>query len=176
MLIDMLVRVFGADLPILALLFVGILVEKYYVSRVTVFTNVIALNISFLSIDQAPRSLVWYGDLGLILGAYGLLCYLLNVKTWWGYNGPAFLLYASLPVAVVILAAPGDWWIALLIGGAMNLIVGWVLEDGLDIPIMHWGPQPGPVSRFIETGTMEFVGPYGVHRHVDLSQGKFNRR
>jgi hypothetical protein len=33
MLIDALVRTFGANLPVFALLFVGIVVEKYYVSE-----------------------------------------------------------------------------------------------------------------------------------------------
>lgn len=171
MLIDTLIRAFGTDLLIFALLFIGIIVEKHYVSRVTVFTNVLALNMSFLSLNQAPQFLVWYGDLGLILGAYGMLAYLLNVKTWWGYNAPAFFGYSSLPVAVVVLASPGDWWVALLVGGAVNAIAGWVLETEFDIPIVHWGPRPGPVSQFIRTTTMEYVDAYGVHQRVDLDVG-----
>lgn len=171
MLIDLLVREFGADLPIFALLFVGIVVEKYYVSRVTVFTNVFALNMSFLSLDQAAAFLVLYGDFGLVLGAYGMLCYLLNVKTWWGYNAPAFLLYSSLPVAAVVLAAPGDWWLALLGGGIVNVIGGIVAEEGLGLDVVYWGPRPGPVSRFIRTETMEFVDAYGIHQKVDLDIG-----
>ena len=71
MLIDALARAFGANLPIFAWLFVGIVVKKFHVSRVTTFTNVLALNMSFLSLETTPRFLVWYGDLGLILGVYG---------------------------------------------------------------------------------------------------------
>jgi len=71
MLIDVLVRVFGHNLPVFALLVIGFAVEKHYVSRVTMFTNAIALNVHFLSLDAAPRLLVWYGDLGLILGVIG---------------------------------------------------------------------------------------------------------
>lgn len=47
MLIDALVRLFEHNLPVLALLVVGFAVEKHYVSRVTVFMNVIALNVHF---------------------------------------------------------------------------------------------------------------------------------
>lgn len=175
MLIDGFARVFGSSLPIFALLFIGIVVEKHYVSRVTVFTNVLALNMSLLSLDHAPRLLIWYGDIGLLLGTYGMLAYLLNAKTWRGYNVPAFFAYASLPVAAVVISAPGDWWIALLVGGVVNVVAGWVLEAELDIRVVHWGPQPGPVSRFIETTRMTY--PDGrVTRKVDLALGEFERR
>lgn len=171
MLIDAFTRVFGTNLSVFALLFVGIAVEKYYVSRVTVFTNVIALNVSFLSLDQAPRSLVWYGDLGLLLGLYGIAAYLLNAKTLRVYNVPAFTLYASLPVAAVILASPNDWWIALLAAGLVNFAGSEVLESEFDISVAHWGPRPGPVSRFIKSETMEYIDPIGVHQKVDLEIG-----
>lgn len=170
MLIDALVRIFGPNLPAFGLLVVGIAVEKYYVSRVTVFTNVLALNVSFLSLDQAPRFLVWYGDIGLLLGVYGMAAYLLDMKTWRLYNLPAFTMYASLPVAAVVLAAPSDWWIALLLAGVVNFVGGIVLESE-GVAVAHWGPRHGEVSRFIRTKTMEFVDPYGVHQKVDLEIG-----
>lgn len=81
MLIDTLIGVFGPDLPAFGLLVIGILVEKHYVSRVTVFTNVLALNIHLLSMNQAPRLLVWFGDLGLVLGLYGIAAYALKAKS-----------------------------------------------------------------------------------------------
>jgi hypothetical protein len=176
MLIDAFVKAFGANLSIFALLFVGIVVEKYYVSRVTTFTNVLALNMSFLSVDSAPRFLVWYGDLGLILGVYGMLAYLVNAETGKLYRVPAFTMYASLPVAAVILAAPTDWWIALLVAGTVNFVGGAVLESEIGIDLAHWGPKHGEVSRFINTRKMEFIDPHGVHQHVDLELGKFERR
>lgn len=176
MLIDALTQEFGANLPIFALLFVGIAVEKYYVSRVTTFTNVLALNMSFLSSETVPRFLVWYGDLGLILGVYGMLAYLMNTETGKLYRVPAFTMYASLPVATVILAAPTDWWIALLVGGTLNFVGGVVLKSDFGIDVAHWGPRHGEVSRFIDTRKMEFIDPYGVHQHVDLDLAKFERR
>lgn len=175
MIIDALVRAIGIELPIFALLFLGIVVEKHYISRVTVFTNVLALNMSLLSFGQAPRLLVWYGDIGLVLGAYGMLAYLLNVRTWWGYNVPAFFAYASLPVAAVVLSSPGDWWLALLVGGLLNVVLAWVLNTELNVSVMHWGPRPGSVSRFIENARMTY--PDGsVTRQVDLALGEFDRR
>jgi len=171
MLIDALVRVFGNDLPIFALLFIGIAVEKHYVSRITVFTNVLALNMSLLSLNQAPRLLVWYGDLGFLLGLYGFAAYLLNAKTTPLYNFPAYSLYSSLPVALVILVGPDGWLIALIFASALSLAVGYILEEELGLEIAHWGPRPGPVSRFIQTATMEYKDAYGVHQKVDLDVG-----
>lgn len=171
MLIDALVRVFGANLPIVGLLFIGMAVEKYYVSRVTVFTNVLALNMSFLSLDQAPWLLVWYGDLGLLLGLYGFAAYLLNAKTSILYNLPAYSLYSSFPVALVILVGPDEWLAALVLASTVSLAAGFVLEEKLGLDIAHWGPRPGQVSRFIRTATMEYVDAYGVHQKVDLDVG-----
>lgn len=56
MLNNMLIQSFGPGLPVLALLFIGTVVEKYYGSRVTVLSNTIALNGSFLSLDKDRRS------------------------------------------------------------------------------------------------------------------------
>jgi hypothetical protein len=176
MLIDVFSRTFGTNLPIFGLLFVGIVVEKYYVSRVTTFTNVLGLNMSFLSLETPPRFLVWYGDLGLMLGLYGMLAYLVNAETGKLYRIPAFTMYASLPVAAVILSSSTDWWIALIAAGIVNFVGGAVLESELGIDIAHWGPRHGEVSRFIDTRKMEFIDPHGVHQHVDLKLGKFERR
>ena len=176
MLINTLTGIFGTNLPIFALLFIGIVVEKYYVSRVTTFTNVIALNMSFLNLETVPRFLVWYGDLGLLLGIYGMLAYLLNAKTGKVYRIPAFTMYASLPVAAVILTAPMNWWLAVLVAGIVNVVGGVVFELEFGIDVTHWEPRHGEVSRFINTRKMEFIDPHGVHQHVDLELGKFERR
>lgn len=175
MLIDVLVRTFGANLPIFALIFVGIAVEKYYVSRVTTFTNVLALNMAFLGLDTAPRFLVWYADLGLIIGVVGMFAYLVDAKTGTLYQIPAFTLYASLPVAAVILAEPSNWWVALLVAGTVNFIGGVVLESEFGIDISHWGPRHGEVNRFIESARMEYIDAHGVHQKVDLEVGKFDK-
>lgn len=174
MLIDSFVRVFGGGLPVLALLVVGFAVEKHYVSRVTVFTNTIALNVHFLSLDTSPRLLVWYADVGLLLGLYGFAAYLINKKTGILYNFPAYSLYSSLPVALVILIGPDGWLPALILASVVSLVVGYVLEEELGLDIAHWGPRPGQVSRFIQTARMTYRDA-GVIRKVDLALGEFDR-
>ncbi|WP_276256792.1 hypothetical protein [Halomontanus rarus] len=171
MLIDFLVRMFGHNLPMVALLVVGFTVEKHYVSRVTVFTNTIALNVHFLSLSEAPHLLVWYGDLGHLLGLYGLTAYLLNVKTSILYNLPAYSLYSSLPGALVILTGPDGWLVALVLASVVSLVAGYVFEEEFGINVAHWGPRPGQVSRFIQTATLEYVDAYDVHQKVDLDVG-----
>lgn len=175
MLIDVFIGAFGRNLPVLALLVVGFAVEKHYVSRVTVFTNTIAFNVHLLSLEEAPRALVWYGDLGLLLGLYGFAAYFLSKKTSILYNLPAYTLYSSLPVALVIITAPNGWIAALILATLVSFAASYVLEEELDISIAHWGPRHGEVSRFIGTARMTY--PDGaVLRKVDLALGEFDRR
>jgi hypothetical protein len=171
MLIDVLIRAFGPGLPVLALLLIGFAVEKHYVSRVTVFSNTIALNVHFLSLSEAPQLLVWYGDLGILLGLYGFAAYFLNAKTSILYNLPAYTLYSSLPVALVILTSPDGWVAVLVITSLVSFAAAFVLEEELGLDVAHWGPRPGQVTRFIRTATMEYVDAYGVHQKVDLDVG-----
>lgn len=174
MLIDTLAAA-GPTLPALAMVFVGIAVEKYYVSRVTVFTNAIALYVSLLGVENIPRLMAWYVDFALVLGAYGMAAYLLNKKTVWGYNAAAFLLYASLPVGAVVIVSPEYWLPALLLAGVVNAGAGLWLEEK-SVRLAHWGPRPGPVARFVRTTTLEFVDPFGVHQRADLNCGRLTRR
>jgi len=173
-LIDILVRLFGHNLPVLALLIVGFAVEKHYVSRVTVFTNTIALNVHFLSLEAVPSLLVWYADIGLILGLYGFAAYLLSEKTSILYNLPAYTLYSSLPVAVVILGGPNGWLVALALATLLNIAAEYLIEEEFGVKIAHWGPKPGQVSRFIETARMVYEDG-SIIREVDLAVGRFNQ-
>lgn len=175
MLINVLTRALGPGLPVLALLIVGFTVEKHYVSRVTVFTNTIALNVHFLSLSEAPRLLIWYGDLGLILGLYGFAAYIVNSKTSILYNLPAYTFYSSLPVAIVILTAPDGWVAALFLASLVAFAAAFVLEEQVNLNVAHWGPRPGQVSRFIRTARMTYQDGF-VTRKVDLELGEFNHR
>lgn len=174
MLIDALIQLFGPEISVLALLIVGFAVEKHYVSRVTVFTNTIALNVHLLSLDQSSRLLVSYGNLGLIIGIYGFVAYAINWKTSILYNLPAYSLYSSLPVALVILTGPNRWLPALVLASVVSLGGGYILENEFGINITHWGPRPGQVNRFIETARMKYQDIHGVHE-VDLALGEFER-
>lgn len=113
----------------------------------TVFINTIALNVYFLSLDKVPRLLVWYGDLGLLLGLYGFTAYLLNVKTLILYNLPAYTLYSSLPVALVILIGPNRWLATLVLVSLVSLVAGYVIEEKLGTNVAHWDPRPGQVAK-----------------------------
>lgn len=174
MLVDLLVQIFGGGLPVFALLVVGFAVEKHYVSRVTVFTNTIALNVHFLSLDAPPRLLVWYADVGLLFGLYGFTAYLINRKTSILYNFPAYSLYSSFPVALVILIGPDGWLPALILASVVSLALGYALEEKIGLEIAHWGPRTGQVSRFIRTARMTYRDA-GVIRKVDLQLGNFDR-
>lgn len=171
MLIDTLIRVFGPNLPAFGLLVIGILVEKHYASRATVFTNVLALNTHLLSLNQAPRLHVWFGDLGLVLGLYGIAAYALNAKSGILYNFPAFTLYSSLPVALVILTPVENFVPALILAVVVNFAGGILITELFGIKITHWGPRHGEVSRFIQKARMEYVDAYGVVQKVDLDVG-----
>jgi hypothetical protein len=174
MLINGLIQIFGPELSVLSLLLVGFAVEKHYVSRVTVFTNAIALNVHLLSLDLSSGLLAWYGNLGLVIGIYGFVAYLINWKTGILYNLPAYTLYSSLPVALVILIGPAGWLPALLFASVASLGGGYMLEEEFGITIAHWGPRPGQVSRFIETARMKYEDIHGIHE-VDLTLGEFER-
>jgi hypothetical protein len=174
MLIEALIQLFGPKISVLALLLVGFAVEKHYVSRVTVFTNTIALNVHLLSLEQRPWLLVSYANLGIVFGIYGFVAYAINWRTSILYNLPAYLLYSSLPVALVILIGPNGWLPALVIASLVSLVVGHVLDTEFGVDISHWGPRSGQVNRFIETARMKYEDIYGVHE-VDLALGEFER-
>lgn len=85
----------------------------------------------FLTLDAAPQPLIWYGDLGLVLGLYGFAAYLFNRKIGILYNFPAHTLYSSLPVALVIFTAPSGWIVALFFASLLSFAVSYVLEEEL---------------------------------------------
>jgi len=174
MFIHALIQLFGPKLSVFALLLVGFAVEKHYVSRVIVFTNTIALNIHLLSLEQRPWLLISYANLGLVFGICGFVAYAINWKTSILYNLPAYSLYSSLPVAVVILVGPNGWLPALILASVVSLGGGHVLENEFGIEITHWGPRPGQVNRFIKTARMRYQDIHGVHE-VDLALGEFER-
>lgn len=170
MLIDWLAAWLGPSLAIFALLFIGIVVEKHYVSRVTVFTNVLALNLHILTLEEIPFVIILFGDIGLILGAYGMLAYLLNTTTIKLYRYSAFFAYSSFPVAAVILASPNDFIWVLVFAGVLNFIVAWVLVEGFDWSLFHDGPHHGEVTRFIESESLEITDPRIGRLIVDLKE------
>lgn len=58
MLVDLLPRSVAVLLPEVSLILIGYVVEKHFVSRVTCFTNVMVLNVHFLTIGGSG---LWLG-------------------------------------------------------------------------------------------------------------------
>lgn len=85
-------------------------------------------------------------------------------------------MYASLPVEVVILVAPRDWWWVLLNAGAVNAATGGSMEQELGFGVVHWGPRSSTTRRFIDTSKLEFIDPRGVHQEGNIALGEFSRR
>lgn len=156
-------RWLGAPLLQLALLFVGILLERTYVNRLTPLTGSLAL---FTHELLANENSLWVGaylDVGLLLGAYGLYCYVralpvasraVKLASYFAYGPMTVLLVIVLP-----------YWLfpaALLVGTAVNYKL---IEELAPAEPYFWGtgerdPDDGvdldDVERYVE-GTRAFV-------------------
>jgi hypothetical protein len=60
----------------LALIGIGIAVEKNYTGRITLFANAIALITFFASFSIIPLWIVWYANIMTILGIIGFFSYI----------------------------------------------------------------------------------------------------
>lgn len=153
-------------LPEFSLLLIGVLVERYYVSRVTCFTNSIALTIHVISLGNPGALLVWFTDLGFIIGVYGLLSYIFSTKTHFGYNLFAYFLYSSTTVGLVLFLPGVSFLPAAGLGVLLQLGLAYLLGD--DAELVYSGPRPGPVADFIKYETAQFTDQFGVTHKVDL--------
>lgn len=114
-------RWLGAPLLQLSLLVVGVLLERTYVNRLTTITGSLAL---FSHVLLAREHALWVGlylDVGLLLGAYGLYCYVEALPV----VSPAvklvsYFAYAPLSVLLVIVLPYWLFPVALLVGAAAN--------------------------------------------------------
>lgn len=59
-------------LPALTLIIVGLIVEKYYVSRIAIVTNAVALSTFFVKVKSTPIAIIWYINILTILGIIAL--------------------------------------------------------------------------------------------------------
>lgn len=111
----------AAPLLQLSLLAFGVLLERTYVNRLTTLTGALAL---FTHELVANESALWVGlylDVGILLGAYGLYCYVEAIPV---VSPPAKLVsyfaYAPLTVLLVIVLPHWLFPVALLVGAAVN--------------------------------------------------------
>lgn len=116
MLIDLLPRSIAVLLPELSLLLIGYVVEKHYVSRITCFTNVLALNVHFLTIGESGFWLGLYADFGLLLGIWGFLHYLDHESLSKDYYQISHIGYSSLVVGAIILYPHIEWIFSAILG------------------------------------------------------------
>ena len=99
-----LMQLFFDNLDIIALLIVGVISERHFISRLTAFSNSVALVLFFIRRNFTPWYIMVYLVVGAFLGLIGLLAYAANESLSEDYYGITFLLYSSLTAGLVMLA------------------------------------------------------------------------
>lgn len=155
MLIELLPGWVLQSLSAIGLLIVGYIVERHYVSRVTCFTNALALNVYVLGLSNPSRLLTLYTDLGVIFGVIGLAAYADRATLGDWYYLPAFFLYASLPVGAVILL-PTPFLSTLIVAGIANYLAGVAVNES-GRRVIYDGALPGSVSRFLDDHQLDYA-------------------
>lgn len=178
MLIDLLPTSLAVLIPELSLLLIGYVVEKHYVSRVTCFTNVLALNVHFLTIGESGFWLGLYADLGLALGALGFLAYLEreSLKTW--YYELSHIGYSSLVVGSIILYPHIEWIFSAILGSGSLPATGMVVLAVLlnlalldEASRLHYTlSQPVGVNEFIQTSRIRIPTERGWSDFIELDE------
>lgn len=110
MLIEMLPEWVLSNIDIIALIVIGLFVEKRFVGRMTTFTNSIALNLLLLRLPSLHWTLDWYANLGILLGVLGAISYCLQrADSRHSYHMPGWYYalswaYSSIVVGLIALA------------------------------------------------------------------------
>ncbi|KUH34119.1 hypothetical protein APY94_03390 [Thermococcus celericrescens] len=86
----------------IAMIIVGLLVEKHFISRPSLFANVIALNTYLIARGITEPLLCLYANVGLILGIIAILAYWSDTSLSGFFYAVAFM-YNSAFVGVIIL-------------------------------------------------------------------------
>jgi hypothetical protein len=110
--------------------------------------------------------MIWYADLGIAFGIYGFIWYLLELKTHWVYSYPAYFLYSSTTVALVMFLPEVPFLAAAAAGVLIQLLLALLL--GSDATLVYSGPRPGPVADFIKKEVAVFKDNRGITHKVDL--------
>ena len=151
-------------LPQLTLIFVGILIERHYVSRVTAFTNSMAL---ISHVGSQPDVGFWFGiyaDIGLVVGVVGIIAYLTETSLRTEYYVASLFLYSGLPVGTAILLP--DYWIpALIISGVVTFLIG----NFSNLTLAHTHKIDGAVYQYAKGITIEHTNyELGYRVYIDL--------
>jgi len=178
MLIELLPESVAVLLPELSLILIGYVVEKHFVSRVTCFTNVMALNVHFLTIGASGLWLGLYADLGLILGAYGLLAYWKRESLdSWFYN-LSHVGYSSIVVGSIILYPHIEWLFSLVWTNSslpasaivgLAILLNFALLDEADQLHYRFSQTVG-VNKFILGASIRIPTDRGWSEYIDLDE------
>lgn len=145
-------------LPTLSLVFIGFVVEKHYVSRVTTFTNSLALVVFYLTVvDVGGWLLRIHANIGLLLGVIGFLSYIKQESLPHDYYMLSHIGYGSFFVGSILLYPHAQWFLGLvniplplwLFAGAF-FIFNLMLLDESD-QIFYTGAAPYEVVDFIKS-------------------------
>jgi len=86
----------------LGLIFIGYLVEKKFVGRVTAFSNAMAINLHLFTTNYPDQMLISYANIGLLVGVVAIITYALRIRMpKWFYD--LTRLYHSFLVGIIIL-------------------------------------------------------------------------
>lgn len=144
-------------LPAFSLVLIGYAVEKHYVSRITCFTNSLALIIHYLTIGDVGLLLRIHANLGLLLGVIGFSAYLQEKSLPEDYYILSHIGYSSLVVGSIILYPQAHWLLSHLLADPslpLNLFVALVLLSNLVLldaadELFYTGARPADVNEFI---------------------------
>ena len=151
-------------LPQVGLILVGMLIERHYVSRVTSFTNSLAL---VAHVASQPKIGFWLGvytDLGLVIGIIGILAYLTETSLRTEYYLGSLFLYSGLPIGAVILLS--DQWILGLIGSSiLTILVGYFTN----ITLLYTDWLDGAIYQYAKGVTIKHTNyENGYQVDIDL--------
>lgn len=167
MIIDNLPMWLAVYIPAFSLLIAGHVVEKHYVSRISVFTNSMALTVFVLTHD-ASGVVTLYTDFGIVLGIIGLLAYSSESSLSNPYYIISGSLYGSIPVGTLLLSPQIEWVLAQAgvpdpVPMAMLLVLLMFLLNvvGLamgDSSAVYRKARPPQVNDFIRNSKFRFPG------------------
>lgn len=151
-------------LPEIALLLVGVFIERHYISRVAVFSNATALAVHYLSIQPVSGLYTLYVEIGIVLGIYGFVQYLREVSIGQAYYVTMFYLYSSLSIGAIIFLPIHPFWsfvIATIAQMAMVVAKGSVSEWA------YAGPRPADIQWFIDNKVISYPN-YRIGKRVEV--------
>lgn len=164
-------------IPALSLVLIGHVVEEHYVGRITCFSNVMALNVHYLTIGEAGLLLRIHANLGLFLGVYGLWAYVKRESLSKEYYEVVHLLYSSFVVGTILLYPQVNWIFSLVLADpsipmtflvVVVLILNFLLLD--DDEIHYTGGVHPDVIKFVNRRSIPYPDGRGGYQKVPLSE------